>query len=79
VLVNIKNNKKEAQMEKWIGECVAKMHIHGIKQDELASEIGIRRDYLNKILNGKEKPSGARIRITEALNAIVSRRNANGL
>ena len=65
-------------MEKWIGECVAKMHIHGIRQEELAKEIGIRRDYLSKILNAKEKPKGARERITEALNNLISRRNANG-
>lgn len=61
-------------MEQWRGKCFGKMHIHGISQSELAEEIGIRRDYLCKVLNGKENPKGARERIEEAIKKIIDRR-----
>lgn len=53
-------------MENWIASAVGKMHINNIKQDELAAHLGIRRDYLNKILNGKCNPNGAKERIENA-------------
>ena len=65
-------------MEKWISKAVGKMHVERITQTELAKELGIRRDYLNKILNGHEKPQGIRVRIEEALNRIVERKASNG-
>ncbi len=61
-------------MEHWIGEAVAKMHINKIKQDEVAEKMGIRRDYLNKILNGKESPKGIEQRVTDAIDAILADR-----
>lgn len=61
-------------MENWIGSVVGKMHINNIKQDELAECMGIRRDYLNKILNGKCNPNGAREKIENAINSILANR-----
>ena len=43
-------------MEKWIATVVGQMHLHKIKQDDLAAALGVSRVYLNKILNGKENP-----------------------
>lgn len=61
-------------MNNWIADVVGKMHINKIKQEELAKKIGIRRDYLNKILNGKEDPKGAKERITAAVDDIIAER-----
>ena len=61
-------------MENWIAEVVGKMHIHAIRQEELANQLGVRRDYLNKILNGKETPKGAKERIEAAIDSILSSR-----
>ena len=47
-------------MEQWIEIAIGKMHVNKITQSDLASEIGIRRDYLNKILNGNISPKGAK-------------------
>lgn len=58
-------------MQKWIASVVGKMHTHKITQIELANKIGIRRDYLNKILNGAETPANAKERITKALDEII--------
>ena len=60
-------------MEQWIGDVVGKMHIHKISQTTVAEKVGIRRDYLNKILNGKEQPKGIKERIEEAVNNIIAR------
>lgn len=61
-------------MDKWIAEAVGKMHVNKIKQDEVADRLGIRRDYFNKIINGKESPKGAEKRIMVAIDSIISER-----
>lgn len=58
-------------MEKWISGVVGKMHVYKITQTELANKIGIRRDYLNKILGGIEKPANAKERIVAALDELI--------
>lgn len=57
-------------MEEWIADVIGKMHIHKITQTMLAERIGIRRDYLNKILAGAIRPKGARSRIESALDEL---------
>lgn len=58
-------------MDKWIAEAVGKMHIFGISQSELAEKIGIRREHLNRILNGKENPKEASNKILLAIDEII--------
>lgn len=58
-------------MEKWIANVVGKMHLNKVTQTELANKLGIRREYLNKILNGAETPANAKERIIKALNEII--------
>ena len=62
-------------MEKWIGEVVGLMHIHGISQTELAEKIGVLRPHLNKILNGKYAPKGIENRIKTALDELIKAKN----
>ena len=61
-------------MEKWIESAVGKVHVDKIAQGELAKRLGIRRDYLSKILNGSISPKNAKERISTALNEIISDR-----
>lgn len=61
-------------MEEWIGEVIGKMHVNKITQVELARHLGIRRDYLSKILNGAINPKGAKQRIVTAINEIINER-----
>ena len=63
-------------MDNWIANAIGKMHINDIKQDEVASKMRIRRDYLNKILNGKKTPKDAETRIMSAIDEIIRERNA---
>lgn len=61
-------------MENWIATVVGKMHLHKIKQDDLAAYLGISREHLNRILNGKEHPTNAKANITNALNELIESR-----
>ena len=61
-------------MENWIAVAIGKMHINNIIQDEVASKMRIRRDYLNKILNGKKTPKNAETRIMSAIDEIIQER-----
>ncbi len=63
-------------METWIAEAVGKMHIFGISQSELAKKIGISREYLNKILNEKEKAKEASNKILTAIDEIIKSKSS---
>jgi uncharacterized protein YnzC (UPF0291/DUF896 family) len=67
--------ERSKKLESWIAEVVGKMHIHKITQVELAERIGIRRDYLNKILNGFDKPANAEERVKKALDELITERS----
>lgn len=62
-------------MENWIANVVGKMHVNKITQNALAEKMGIRRDYLNKILNGIEKPTNVKERVTKALDDLIAERS----
>lgn len=58
-------------MEKWIANVAGLMHVHKITQSELANKLGLKREYVNRILNGAETPANAKERIIKALNEII--------
>lgn len=58
-------------MDKWIAGVVGKMHIHGITQSELAEEVGVTREHINRVLHGKEKGANMKERVTNALNKLI--------
>lgn len=61
-------------MKNWIANAVGEMHVNGIKQEDVARVMGVRRDYLNKILNGKKNPANAEARIMTAISDIIRER-----
>ncbi len=71
VLVNLLGKEVDV-LGDWIAEVVGKMHVYKISQDELAEKMGVRREHINKILNGRIAPKGAEERITAALDAIIA-------
>ena len=60
--------------KRWMSTCVAKLHMYGFTQEELAKEMGVRREHVNKMLNGIETPKGAKKRIEDALNSMIERK-----
>jgi transcriptional regulator with XRE-family HTH domain len=62
-------------MEKWIENVIVLLHRHKITQKEIAEKYGCKREYINRILNGKETPpKGAEQRIMSAINEIIQER-----
>lgn len=61
--------------EKWTGRLIGKMHNEKITYDDLAKALGITKEYVGMILNGKRKPNGIRKRMEEAVDAIIKRRS----
>ena len=41
--------------EPWTGNVVGRMHVYGIKNDELARRCGYSPQYLSMVLNGKKE------------------------
>lgn len=64
--------------ELWTSEIIAEMHLHRIKQKELAEVLGWTPEYVNMVLNGKRNPSGAYEKMVEAIRKIeLERQSAN--
>ena len=63
-------------MEQWIVEAVGKMHVNKITQLQLAEKLGVTKDYIWMILNGKKTPKNAESRIMEALDEIIVERTS---
>ena len=63
--------------ENWTGGIVATMHMHKIKQSELAQEMGLTFQYVSMVLNEKRQPKGMKERMEAAIDAIVERRRAD--
>lgn len=56
----------------WTGDLVGLMHTHKISQKKLAEHIGVTREYVNMVLNGRREPEGAEEKFTAAVEEIVS-------
>ena len=61
-------------MEQWIAETVGKMHVSKITQAQIADKLGVTKDYIWMILNGKKTPKDAEARITKAIDEIIAER-----
>lgn len=60
--------------EKWTGRLIGKMHNECITYDDLAKELGITKEYVGMILNGKRKPEGIREKMEKAFEAVREKR-----
>ena len=59
----------------WTGHIVGLLHMHRIKQTELASELGLTAQYISMVLNGKKTSQGIDKRMESAIQSILDRRN----
>lgn len=60
--------------KKWTGKLVGMMHDHKITGGQLADELGVSREYVSMVLNGRRSPDGAEERFTAALKSIIKRK-----
>ena len=63
-------------VQKWTGRLLGKMHNEGVSFDDLASELGYTKAYISMILNGKRNPSGAKVKLEQAVDTILKKREA---
>lgn len=57
--------------EQWTAKAVGIMHAHKITGGRLAEHMGIRREYLSEILNGKRTPKDAERKVMAALDELL--------
>lgn len=63
--------------EVWTGRLIGAMHIAGVKQTELAYELGCSKVYISQILNGRYAPRGAEEKLNEAFRRICERKGVS--
>ena len=59
-----------AEREAWTGEIVGLLHINGLTQADLAEEMGVTKEYISMLLNGKKSASGAEERMKAAIQKL---------
>lgn len=62
--------------EQWTGVIVGKMHNHQISRAELAEEAGLNVKYVSTVLNAEKSPRGTEMRLAEALDRLIAKREA---
>lgn len=60
--------------EHWTGQIVGRMHNHKISKTDLATHMGVTREYVSMILNQHRTPIGAKEKFSQALDEIISTR-----
>lgn len=60
--------------EQWIAKIVGKMHIHRIRQIDVAEKLSVTPEYVSAILNGHRSPAGAQQRFEQAVADIIAER-----
>lgn len=60
--------------EEWTGRVIGELHLHGIRQRELAAAAGITNAYCGMILNGKRNPKNGKERLEQALVSLLEKR-----
>ena len=62
--------------EKWTGDIVALLHLHGITRIELAEKLGQHPKYVLAVLNGKRAPEGAEEKFRAAVDELIKEKEA---
>lgn len=57
-------------LAQWVGDLVGEMHIHKITKTELAQEVGVSREYISMVLNGRRTPVGIEQKLRDALSTL---------
>lgn len=58
----------------WTGEVIAALHCNGLRQQDLAAELGVSPAYVCMVLAGKKTPAGAEARFKAALSSLIQRK-----
>jgi plasmid maintenance system antidote protein VapI len=61
-------------LAQWIGDFVGRMHRNRVTITELAQEMDVTREYLSMILNGHREPNGIAIRMNDALDGVIEKK-----
>lgn len=61
-----------AEREAWTGEIVGLLHINNLTQADIAGKMGVTKEYVSMLLNGKKTASGAEERMRQAISELRS-------
>lgn len=64
-----------AEIDRWTGELLGKMHVQKVTREDLAAELGVSLAYVSMILNCRKTPKDAEERLNNAFQAILKKRS----
>lgn len=56
----------------WTSDLVGKMHKYRISKTMLAAHMGLSREYVSMVLNGRRDPPGAEAKFRAALASLIA-------
>lgn len=59
-----------AEREAWTGEIVGLLHINNLTQADIAEKMGVTKEYVSMLLNGKKTAKGAEERMRQAISEL---------
>ena len=59
---------------KWTGDLVGKMHVNGVRNMDLAKELGVTEAYVSMMLNSKRNTKGMKEKLEKAYEAVLEKR-----
>ena len=62
-------------LKPWIGEMVGLMHCYRISGQQLAEHLGVTREYVSMVLNGRREPADAEERFRTAVSELVKKQS----
>ncbi len=60
----------------WTAEVIGKMHLYGIKIQELAEYLDYHPKYVSMVLNGKKEPKRAEFIFTAAVDKMIAEKKS---
>lgn len=63
--------------KEWTGNLVGLMHVHKISFQTLAEHLGLSKQYVSMVLNGKRNPPDAEARFRQAVDELCSQNHSN--
>lgn len=60
----------------WTAELLGKMHMNRITAKELSAQLGYNPKYVSAVINGHREPKGAAETFRQALDALITQKQA---
>ena len=60
----------------WTADVIGELHVHGMRQKDLAAHLGYHPKYVSAIINGHKTPKNAEAKFRAALDELIAEKGS---